>query len=147
MKNIPKFTKYLIDILLVVSALCVLAIPFLPKGFFLYFTANEGDTLTLRLVLLSSGLLSTAILFTLRQLYSSMMAGDPFNRKNPALLGRIGILGLIIAAIYGLKLIFIPTFGTMMIVIVFIVCFLFCFTLRDLFDRAANYKEENELTI
>lgn len=145
--SVQKFTKYLVDTLTVISALCVIAIPFVPKGFFLYFTANEGETLLLRAVLVLAGTLSTAILYTLRQLYASMLAGDPFNRKNPALLGRIGIFGLAIAVFFALKLFFAPTFGTMVIVIVFVVCFLFCFTLRDLFLRAAAYKEENDLTI
>lgn len=145
--SIHKFTKYLIDILLVLSAVCVVAIPFLPQSFFELLRRSENNILLLRLVLFTSGILSTMILFTLRQLYASMLAGNPFNKKNPALLGRIGFLGLAIAAIYAVKMFFSPTFGTMMIILIFIICFLFCLTLRDLFVRAAGYKEENELTI
>ena len=145
--SIHKFTKYLIDVLLVLSVLCVIAIPFLPRGFFEFLRHSENNIVLLKLVLFTSGVLSTIILFTLRQLYTSMLAGNPFNRKNPVLLGRIGVLGLIIAVIYALKLLFAPTFGTMMISLIFIICFLFCMTLRDLFARASAYKEENELTI
>ena len=145
--SIHKVTKYLIDILLVLSAVCVVAIPFLPVSFFVFMRYSENNILLFKLVLVTSGILSTAILFTLRQLYASMLAGNPFNRKNPALLGRIGFLGLAISVIYTFKMCFAPTFGTMIVILIFIICFLFCLTLKSLFAKAAGYKEENDLTI
>ena len=145
--SIHKVTKYLITILFAANIICLAAVPFLPDKVFTLFRYGDSNILLLKIVLFVTGIFSAIMLFTLLQLYNSMLAGNPFNQKNPALLGRIGVLGLMIAAVYVFKLSFAPTFGTMVIIMIFIICFLFCLTLKSLFAKAAGYKEENDLTI
>ena len=145
--SIHKATKYLIAILLVMNIVCLAAVPFLPGSFFGFLGPDGENIILLKIVLLVTGILSALLLFTLLQLYNSMLAGNPFSKKNPVLLGRIGILGLMIAVVYVFKMIFAPSFATMVIILVFLTCFLFCLTLKSLFAKAAGYKEENDLTI
>ena len=69
--------------------------------------------------------------------------------KNFALMlfvfGISGILGIFIMFIF--KLFFVPTPATGIIILVFFIAALFSQVLADVFEKAVNYKEENDLTI
>ena len=52
-----------------------------------------------------------------------------------------------ISIIYIVKLTFMFTIATSIIVIVFALIGLFCLTLKDLFKQAVSYKEENDWTV
>lgn len=144
--SLHKATKIIIDIMFAVCLVCVVIMPFVPASFFAFINI-DSHIAAVKALLMVTGLLGAGILAILHLLYVSMLKGSPFTRHNAALLGRMGVLGLLIAAGYGAKMFFLPSFGTLMVVVVFVLCFLFCLTLRDLFLRAAGYKEENDLTI
>ena len=143
---VHKFTRILIDILLAVCLAAVATMPFVPGRAFELINVDRCIP-GVKAILALTGLLAAGILFYLHKLYSSMLSGSPFTRRNAEILGRIGWLGLIIGAAYAVKMFFLPTFGTMIVILIFLLCFLFCMTLSDLFNKAASYKEENDLTI
>lgn len=61
-----------------------------------------------------------------------------------------GILGILIIGIvimFIFKLFFVPTPATGIIILVFFIAALFSQVLADVFEKAVNYKEENDLTI
>ena len=63
--------------------------------------------------------------------------------KNFALM--LFVFGIVIMFIF--KLFFVPTPATGIIILVFFIAALFSQVLADVFEKAVNYKEENDLTI
>ncbi len=94
-----------------------------------------------------SGIASVFIMRQLRKMFKTIKAGDPFVVDNVKSLGNVGIAAWCIGLVYVLKLFFLPTVSTVMIVIIFVCGGLFCFTLSRLFETAVRIKLENDLTI
>lgn len=140
--------KITIDVLFFLSIICVILIPFYSKNIFtlIGYPAPEYFT-TLALVLFFSGLCCVYILMNLRQMYRSLLEGNPFVDKSVCHLRRISVACVIISVIYIIKSFFMFTFGSVIIALVFIIGCLFCLTLKDLFKQAINFKSENDLTI
>jgi len=85
------------------------------------------------------------ILDMLRMLRS--IPQGPFIMRNVRALGRMGVILLVIAALFLVKCFVYFTFLTMACTVLFLVCGFFAFTLSNLFGQAVIYKEENDLTI
>lgn len=75
------------------------------------------------------------------------IARDPFVRRNVRALRRIGVIALALSGLFFAKCLWYVTFLTMGCGVLFVICGLFAFTLANLFRRAVDFKEENELTI
>ena len=71
----------------------------------------------------------------------------PFVIRNVRALNRIGVILLVISALFFAKLLFYVTFLTMACGFLFLIFGFFAFTLSNLFHQAVQYKEENDLTI
>lgn len=140
--------KIVIDILFCTSVICTVAVPFVSEKVFKwigYLDASYGVAFTI--IVFLSGLCCSYILFNLRQMYSSLLIGNPFTFKNVKHFRKMAISCIVISAIYAIKCFFMFTYATVVIAAVFAIGCLFCLTLKDLFKQAINYKTENELTI
>ena len=141
-------TKIVIDILFYLSIICVLSVPLWSGYLFRWINYTNPDYLiTFSAVIFLSGICCTYILFNFKQMYHSLLIGNPFVEKNVQHLRKIAVSCMIIAIIYIIKSFFWFTVATLVIAIVFIVGCLFSLTLKDLFKQAINYKSENDLTI
>ena len=141
-------SKIAVDILFYLSIICTALVPFVTK-YVLAWVGYVDPYYIAKLTpfLFLSGLGCVYILFNLKQMYSSLLVGNPFIDKNVAHLRNMAIACAVIALIYTVKCILMFTLAAMVIVFVFAVGTLFCLTLKDLFKQAINYKLENELTI
>lgn len=140
--------KTTVDVLFYLSIICTLAVPFFAEWLFKWIQYPNAEYMVLFTVLLFiSGGCCTYILFNLKQMYRSLLVGNPFVDKNVRHLRKMAVSCGIIAVIYITKSIFMFTFATVIISIIFIVGSMFCLTLKDLFKQAINYKTENDLTI
>ena len=72
---------------------------------------------------------------------------NPFLRRNVKSLNIIGITAFIIAVLFFMKCLVYVTIMTLLAGICLVILGLFAFTLANLFDKAIEYKEENDLTI
>jgi len=141
-------SKIVIDILFYAGIATTLAVPFLSSRFYACIGyTSEAWQIPFMLVLFFSGACSVFILFHLKQMYRTLLIGNPFIPDNVNRLRMIAVACLLIAVIYIGKCFFLFTFGTAIISLVFIIGCLFCLTLKDLFKQAVNYKAENDLTI
>ena len=144
---VTKFTKVLLDVLLVLALLGTVTLPYtLRLAARLYPTL--GAHLTAQSILLMAcGVGAAAILFELRRMLCTVLGGNAFVRSNVVSLQRMGYyaLGIAILALVRLLLVFTP--ATVLIIGVFFLAALFSFVLAQVFDRAVSYKEENDLTI
>ncbi len=141
-------SKVVVDILFYGSIVCTLLVPFLARWLFGWISYKDSGYLTaFACILFVSGLCCTYILFNLKQMYRSLLVGNPFLDKNVRHLRKMAVTCFVMAVIYLAKCLFMFTLATVIIAIIFVVGCLFCLTLKDLFKQAINYKTENELTI
>jgi fatty acid desaturase len=81
------------------------------------------------------------------QMLETLVGGDPFVMKNALCLKRMAAACAMIALIYAVKCFIMFSFATVAVVMVFAVGGLFCVTLKNVFEQATEYKNENDLTI
>ena len=141
-------SKIAIDILFYSSIVCVVLSPIFSRWLFGWINYSDSDYLVaFSVIIFLSGMCCSYILFNLKQMYKSLLVGNPFVDDNVNHLRKIAVSCFLIAIMYVIKCFFMLTFATIVIAAVFVVGCMFCLTLKDLFKQAINYKTENELTI
>jgi len=106
----------------------------------------DGYKLFITVFLMLVGVLGLFIIFELIVMLRTMLK-NPFVKRNVKSLNMIGITAFIIAALFFVKCFLYITFLTLIFGICLVVLGLFAFTLANLFNKAVEYKEENDLTI
>lgn len=140
--------KITTDILFYISIACLVLIPFFADDVFEWIKySNPNYKIVFTAMVFLSGTGCSYILFNLKQMYKSLLVGNPFTDKNVRHFRKMAVTCIIISAMYIAKCFVLFTLATLVIAVIFIVGFLFCVTLKDLFKQAINYKTENELTI
>ena len=141
-------SKIVIDILFYLSIICVILVPVWAKELFSWINYRNADYLgSFVITIFLSGLCCVYILYHLKQMFRSLLVGNPFVDKNVSHFRKIAVAFWAIALMYFVKCFFMFTGATLVIAVVFVVGCLFCLTLKDLFKQAINYKTETELTI
>lgn len=140
--------KMIVDFLFLGSIVCTIAVPFLSGYIFRWLGYLPYNYVVAFIVIVFlSGVCCCYILFNLKQMYTSLLVGNPFVDKNVSHFRKMAVTCIILSLIYLAKCFFMFTFATVVIAVVFAIGCLFCLTLKDLFKQAINYKTENELTI
>lgn len=141
-------SKVIIDVLFYLSIVCTILVPFISKSIFKWIRyANLQYLIPFTTLLFLSGCCCVYILFNLKQMFKSLLVGNPFIDKNVSHFRKIAVGCMAISLIYIIKCFFAFTLATLLIASVFVIGCLFCLTLKDLFKQAINYKNENDLTI
>ena len=141
-------SKIVVDILFYLSIVCTIIFPFVARHVFTWINyPNQEYLAAFTVIIFVSGICCAYILFNLKQMFGSLLVGNPFIEKNVSHFRKIAVACSIIALIYAVKSILSFTLAAVIISVIFIVGTLFCLTLKDLFKQAINYKTENELTI
>ncbi|QRN86689.1 DUF2975 domain-containing protein [Clostridia bacterium] len=97
--------------------------------------------------LYTAGVLAFLILNDLRRLFKSCLLEQIFVKENVSLLLRMAILTFLITVLFLTKVFVVNSLMTMAVSFVFFMASVFCLVLTLLFDRAVQYKLENDLTI
>ena len=139
--------KLFIDALLLLCIAGVVTIPFWMRAYQGWLRYDDTVFYPMMTIIGLSGILSVFILFTLDRMYKTLTSGDPFVTANVNAFKRIAGTCAVIAFLYILKCFLVFSLATVIVVLVFIIGCLFCLTLKDLFAKAVEYKEENDLTI
>ncbi len=140
-------TKISIDILFFAGIICCAWIPFSANMLWKYFGVVNERAIFVMAILLASGICCVYILWQLKVIFKTLLNGNPFIHANVACLRKIAMSCLTISIIYIIKMIFMPTISTIVIVAIFMVGCLLCLTLKDLFKQSIYYKDENDLTV
>lgn len=141
--------KGLVDVMFYGGIVCVLAVPWLAKWLDAWF--NEGHhphyyAIVIPILFLS-GILAVTILYCLKKMYRTLLGGNPFVEENIQCFRKMAAACGGIAVIYFVKCFLLFSPATVIVMLVFVVGMLFCLTLKDIFQQAICYKEENDLTI
>ena len=107
---------------------------------------HEGYRTFITVFLMLVGTLGLFIVLELIIMLRTMLK-NPFVKRNVKSLNIIGITAFITAGLFFVKCFLYVTFLTLAFGICLVILGLFAFTLANLFKKAVEYKEENDLTI
>jgi len=107
---------------------------------------REGYKIFITVFLMLVGILGLFIVLELIIMLRTMLK-NPFVKRNVKSLNIIGITAFITAILFFVKCFLYVTFLTLIFGICLVIFGLFAFTLANLFNKAVEYKEENDLTI
>lgn len=99
------------------------------------------------LILYSSGILALVIVYQAIKLLKNVNKNNPFIMDNIKILNKIGVCSLLIAAIYIIAIFVIHSVFTIILFMTFTILGFMSIVLSGIFQKAIEYKEENDLTI
>ncbi|MBO5146295.1 MAG: DUF2975 domain-containing protein [Lachnospiraceae bacterium] len=146
------FTKYLLDFMYFAGIPVTISLPWSVKWIMKFldfqnyadFKAYYTEVVVIYFIL---GILAIMILGELRKMFRTVLRDDCFVKENVVSLQRMGTYSFVIAAICLLRTILYMTVATLILVLVFVIAGLFSKVLAFVFDKAVEYKLENDLTI
>jgi hypothetical protein len=110
------------------------------------FTALPSYKEFITVFLMMAGAAGLFIIFELIRIFRTL-SGDPFVPRNVKILKRIGVSALVITALFMVKCVVFFTTMTLVCSLLILLLSLFAFVLSNLFEKAVEYKIENDLTI
>ncbi len=143
---LTKFTNILVNLFFYLGFIVTLAVPLWAPMFYKFVELEAVYHNYMTFMLLFSGACAVFIIYNLMCIFKTFKK-DPFVPENIKYLFNMAIMCLIIFAIYTIKIIFIPTLATVIIIAVFFMAGLFCLTIKDLFAKAVEYKQDTDMTI
>ncbi len=141
------FTKGILDFMFFAGIITTVFVPFIIKFYGKYNTYFANNTLELSLIFILSGIFAVLIIYELRKMFQTVLNDNCFIRENVQSLRRMSIYSLLIAAITCCRLFLYLTPAVLVVILVFVIAGLFSKVLSQVFEKAVNYKEENDLTI
>lgn len=143
-----KFTKYVLDIMYFGGFVVLITLPATIKFLGKYYSAVITKNFALMLFVFGiSGILGILIIGQLRRMLRTVIKDSCFVYGNVESLHKMAMMSIGIVIMFIFKLFFVPTPATGIIILVFFIAALFSQVLADVFEKAVNYKEENDLTI
>lgn len=140
-------------IILIGGILIMISLPFTLKYFLmLNFKTIVIDVATfwyyfVLIFLEISGVFATIIIYTTLLLLKNINNDIPFGGKNYEYIRRISYFCLAEAFLYITKMIYSNSIFTTVIFMIFIILWLLLLVVAELFKKAKDYKDENDLTI
>ena len=145
---LTKFTKYILDIMFLSGIFVLITLPFSLKFLGRHYSSTITDHFLFMLVIFAvSGICGLLIIYELRKMMHTVLHESCFVYENVKSLNHMSITSLCIIVMFILKLIFLPTPATAVIILTFCIAALFSRVLAHVFAQAISYKEENDLTI
>jgi len=145
-----KILRIILYIIFAAGVIITVTLPFMIGTYMrvLYdaYEIREGYKIFITVFLMVVGTLGLFIIFELIIMMRTMLK-NPFVKRNVKSLNIIGITAFITAALFFMKCFLYVTFLTLAFGICLIILGLFALTLANLFNKAVEYKEENDLTI
>lgn len=147
-EKIIKFTKMILDIMYYSGILVFITLPFTLKFAGEYYSESiASNYIKTFIVFAGASVMGILILGQLRKMMRTVIKDDCFVWDNVKSLEIMSVCSFCISILFIIKVCFMPTPATCIIIIVFFIAALFCIVLSCVFRQAINYKEENDLTI
>ncbi|MDD5018598.1 MAG: DUF2975 domain-containing protein [Eubacteriales bacterium] len=150
--NIPLILKRLLELMLILSPILLIALPFLlapleqdvVNTHISSYAQNRWVTLAFLEI---CGVFCWLILLFLQKLLSTTIKNSPFVYKNVYYLKYISYLCAVTAVVLIAKTFIDFSILTPVVAVISLLASLFCQTLAAVFDKAIRLKDENDLTI
>ncbi len=146
-QRLVRFTKGILDLMFGLGLLVTLSVPLLFKWVGRYFADFRTYYVPQTVLYMLSGVASLLIILELRRMFATVLRDDAFVMENVNSLHRMAWCSFVIAVLSIVRLLYAPTPATFVVVLVFFIAGLFSLVLGQVFEKAVQYKEENDLTI
>ncbi len=147
-KGLSGVVKLLLDVVFVGGLSIVVSLPLCLKlAFDLIKSTFDENYYFLLAFLYLTGIFALKLVYEIRKVFKNLNKRNPFIIDNVKSLKSMAFSSFIIAAAYGVKVIFYPSILTIILAMVFIILGLFLIVLAEVFHQAVIVKEENDLTI
>ena len=113
----------------------------------IYYPNIQNNYIVMCIIFMLCGFLALWIIYYLRRIFRTVIAEDCFVEENITALKRMGISSFGISLITLIRLFFVVTPATLIIILVFFIAGLFSLVLAQVFAQAVSYKQENDFTI
>lgn len=148
-ETVIKFTKILLDFMFFAGMVVTVGLPWLVKwiaDFFNYenFQSHYQEAVLIYFIL---GILAILIIGELRKIFRTVLSNDAFVMENVVSLKRMGTYSFVIALFCLVRTVLYQTIAMGVLVLVFVIAGLFSKVLAFVFEKAIQYKIENDLTI
>lgn len=140
-------TKLLVDFMFYAGIAVTVAVPFIVKFTGRYLELIHDNQEIYTVIFTVAGVMALFVLWNLKHMLKTVVQGDPFVQENVSALKRMGVCSFAIALVMGIRVLFVLTVTALVLTFVFIIAGLFSLVLSQVFERAVNYKQENDLTI
>ena len=142
------FTKFFLDLMFFSGILVEVTLPYTLKLAGRYYSTEIGRQYIPMLVIFGiSGICGLIIVFRLRRMMRTELERNCFVSDNTRSLKVMGRVSLVIAVLFLVKSVLIPTPASFVIVLTFFIAGMFSHVLSLVFEEAVRFKEENDLTI
>lgn len=141
------YVKKLLFLILIGGLLILLGLPWILKWYLGNFTVPHDTYIFLLIFLYFTGVFCLWIVYEMNRIFHTISRANPFQMDNVKSLNRIGLACFVICGAYIVKIFCYNSFLTIIIMMIFLIAGLFSIVLAELFRQAAQYKEENDLTI
>lgn len=145
--RLVRFTKFVLDMMFHVGIVITILIPVLFHFIGRSIESFRRFYLIQCILYMASGFLCLIIVYELRKMFITVLKEDAFVDGNAESLKRMGKCSLIISLLSLVRFPFSPTPATVVVLIVFVIAGLFSIVLCQVFEKAIQYKLENDLTI
>ena len=144
---LSKLTKICLDVMFYAGILVTLTVPV--SFYFLgeYYPNIGNHYVVMCILFMICGVLALWIIYYLRKIFHTILVGDCFVKDNVISLKRMGIASFLISLVTVVRLFFVITPATLVIILVFFIAGLFSLVLAQVFAQAVSYKLENDFTI
>lgn len=145
--RLVRFTKCLLDMMYYIGILLTVMIPVVFRFVGRYIVVFRDYYLPQCILYMLSGVFCLVIVHELRKMFITVLKEDAFVEENSKSLKIMGKSAFITALLSVVRLPLSPTPATVVIIIVFSIAGLFSIVLCQVFEKAVQYKLENDLTI
>lgn len=148
-ETVIKITKYLLDFMYFAGMVVTVTLTWLVRWIADYWGYGAFQTQYKEVVVIYTilGLLAILIIGELRKMFRTVLNNDAFVMENVTSLKRMGTYSFLIAVICFIRTVLYLTTAMLILILVFIIAGLFSKVLAFVFEKAIQYKEENDLTI
>lgn len=138
----------ILKITLVSGSICLF---FIPKFYDLFYKTKEitfvGQTIYYQIAFYLCAILSLGIIYELIKIFDYINKNNPFNIIVEKRLKIIAVIFMILSVIVLIKVIYIPTLLSLVVVFLTFIGSLCIYALSQVFKKAIEYKEEMDVTI
>jgi len=145
--TVHRVTKILVDIMFYGGIAVCIALPFVLPAVMRFFEHPPEMRIPYTIILLASGIPAVYIVYQLKQIFKTLLGGNPFVYRNISCLRKSAVVCALIALVYLVRITFWFTVGSLVVVVIFALLCLFALTLKDVFKQAVAYKEETDWTV
>lgn len=147
-KRLLKFTEGFLGMMFYSGILVLICLPWILKFVGTHYSSEIGEKYWPMLVTYAiAGICGITIVYQLRKMMKTVLERDCFVDKNIQSLRVMGKVSFVIAFVFLVKLLFLITPTTFVLILTFFIAGLFSSVLSCVFEEAVRYKRENDLTI